>query len=168
MTGYEVFPVFISLGSNIEPRAEHLQRARQEMGTQIQITRLSSIYETEPWGFSEQACFLNQVIECRVSLSAMELLRLLKRIECNVGRKPTFRFGPREIDLDILLYGNAIIDAEDLTIPHPRIVERAFILVPLAELDMELKLPGSGLSVRKALAAIDPKGVQLWTGAQRE
>lgn len=168
MTGSEVFPVFISLGSNIEPRVEHLQHARLELGTQVQITRLSSIYETEPWGFSEQACFLNQVIECRVSLSAMELLRLLKRIECNVGRKPTFRFGPREIDLDILLYGNQIIDAEDLTIPHPRIIERAFILVPLIELASDLQLPETGLSVKEALAAVDSKGVQLWTGGRSE
>jgi len=164
----EVSPVFISLGSNIEPRAEHLRRARQELGSQVEITRLSSIYETEPWGYSEQACFLNQVVECRVSLPAKDLLRLLKRIECNVGRKPTFRFGPREIDLDILLYGNEIIDAEDLTIPHPRIVERAFILVPLAELDAELQLPEIGLSVKEALAAIDSKGVQIWTGGQLE
>lgn len=94
----------------------------------------------------------------------MDLLYFLKKIERNIGRKPTFRFGPREIDLDILLYGDQIINEEALIIPHPRMIERAFILVPLSELDSDLQLPGRDLSVSSALASVESIGVKLWTG----
>ncbi len=164
MTREAVFPVFLSLGSNIEPRDTHLQQARQALEKYAQITRVSSIYETDPWGYEAQERFLNQVVECRTSLSPGELLTALKEIEQGVGRTPTFRYGPREIDLDILLYGAQMVEEPALTIPHPRMAERAFVLVPLAELAPRLVIPGRGKSIPALLAGLDASTVRLWEG----
>lgn len=127
---------FIALGTNIEPRLGHLKKALLMLGDNkdIIIKQESSIYETAPVGYTEQADFLNMVVEVKTSLSPFELLDVCQEIESRLGRERVIRFGPRTIDLDILLYNQENIEAERLSIPHERMHERAFVLVPLAEI----------------------------------
>lgn len=157
-----VYPVYISLGTNIEPRAENLQEALRNLRDVVVIHRISSIYETEPWGFTDQAWFLNQVVECEAAVSPEELLKLLKEIEEKMGRTATFRYGPRVIDLDILLYGNLVQKNSSLLIPHPSMTERAFVLVPLLEINPDLTMPGKNKRFGQYLAKLDASGVKPW------
>ena len=141
---------YLGLGSNLGDREENLRKALSLLGDVGEITALSSVYETEPWGYAEQPYFLNMVCEFRTSLSPPELLALAQEVERRLGRVRTIRYGPRTMDVDILLYGDQIVDTPDLQIPHPRIPERAFVLAPLAEIapDVEhstLKRPISAL-----------------------
>src|SRR5690625_4730593 len=128
--------VYIALGTNIEPRITYLQEAIEQLKDwkEITIANQSAIYETEPVGYTDQADFLNMVIEANTSLTPVQLLDACQSIETELGRKRTIRFGPRTIDLDILIYNHAKLTTERLTIPHPRMDERAFVLVPLAEI----------------------------------
>lgn len=132
---------YLGLGSNLGHREENIARALELLGRRVGIERISSIYETEPVGYREQPWFLNAV--CRVStmLEPFDLLRLVKEVEGELGRIPSFTNGPRIIDIDILLYGDEVLQANDLTIPHPRLAERPFVLVPLAEIAPELVHP---------------------------
>ncbi len=135
-------PAYLSLGSNEGDRLETLRRACAALsGHGILIRRASSIYETEPVDMREQAWFLNCVIEVETSLPPLRLLGELQRIEEELGRKRTTPKGPRTIDLDILLYGNLVIREESLTVPHPELHKRRFVLVPLLEIAPALKLP---------------------------
>ena len=154
--------VYLGLGSNLGSREENLAVAIRLLGTsrtpsvsgpakggprkelsldQIEITRVSSVYETSPWGYKHQPDFLNCVLEAHTNLSPDKLLDRVKEIEQSVGRQPSVRYGPRHIDVDILLYGDEIVDQPDLQMPHPRLHQRAFALVPLAELNPELIHP---------------------------
>lgn len=133
--------IFIGLGTNLGERFENLARARSLMEEKVRLNAVSSVYETKPWGYLEQPDFLNQVVEGETDLTPTRLLNLLKRIEKKMGREKNFRNGPRLIDLDILLYGNRVVHTTRLNIPHPELVERAFVLVPLAELAPELVHP---------------------------
>lgn len=149
-------PIYLAIGSNIEPRRDYLRQAVDRLAEVIEPFRISAIYETEPWGFVEQAKFLNQVLEGRTGLDPLELLDKVKTIEADLGRTPTFRNGPRVIDIDILLYGQRIFTSERLTIPHPRMMERAFMLVPLNEIAPDLLIPGGGIRVSEALEKLGP------------
>lgn len=141
---------YVGLGANLGDREARIRRASEL----IDARRLSTVIETEPWGFADQPLFLNAVAEVETELDARELLDLLLDVERRLGRvRDGRRFGPREIDLDLLLYGAATIDEPGLTVPHPFLLERAFVLEPLAELVPELEIPGNG-TVREALAAI--------------
>lgn len=151
--------IFLSLGSNLGDRRENLQRAKAHLPPRVRVKRSSSMYETEPWGYTDQPAFLNQVIEVETALKPEALLQYLKQIEQKMGREETFKFGPRSIDLDILFYGSRVIREEDLEIPHPRLEERAFVLVPLVELAPGLKHPVHGRSVTELLAGVDRSGV---------
>jgi 2-amino-4-hydroxy-6-hydroxymethyldihydropteridine diphosphokinase len=132
---------FVGLGANLGDREAAIRRAAELLGA----TRLSSIRETEPWGFEEQPRFLNAVAELETQLSPQGLLERLLEIERELGRTRTGpRWGPRTIDLDLLVFGAECIDERGLTVPHPRLHERAFVLEPLAELDPELEIPGRG------------------------
>jgi len=126
--------VFLGLGTNLGSRAENLTAAREQLTAKLRVLRASSVYETEPWGFREQPAFLNQVLQAETDLSPARLLRYLKRLEKQLGRAKSFRYGPRLIDIDILFYAQLVINTRRLQIPHPRLPERAFVLVPLAEI----------------------------------
>lgn len=157
-------PKFIALGlgSNLGDRAAHLAAARAALPPQVILTDESSLYETTAWGYTDQPAFLNQVVLGQTSLPPLELLAHLKGIELALGRLASFRYGPREIDLDILYYDNQIFDLPELTIPHPQLFGRAFVLVPLAE-TMTPKLNASFASrVNTALAELDTSGIHKW------
>ncbi len=150
---------YIALGSNLGDRLANLARARELMHGFIQIIAESGIYETPPWGVVEQPLFLNQVIKGITQLPPLWLLNHLKSVERQMGRVKSVRFGPRIIDLDILLYGERTISYKRLQVPHPRTLNRAFVLVPLAELSPDLVIPGEKKPVQELLARIDQDGI---------
>lgn len=151
--------VFIALGSNLGDRALNLARARQLMAGFISDMQASSLYETAPWGVLDQPKFLNQVVKGVTALAPLRLLGSLKAIEKTLGRKKTIRYGPRILDLDILLYGERIIEFRRLQVPHPRMFERAFVLAPLAEIAAELVILPADASVAELLSRLDTSGV---------
>lgn len=130
--------IFLSLGTNLGDRQENLSKARELLEPQVHVIAASPIYETAPWGYRDQPAFLNQVLQVETVLAPHDLLVYLKQIEAQLGRQPNFHYGPRLIDLDILIYNDLTIDEEGLQIPHPHLTERAFVLVPLADLAPEL------------------------------
>jgi 2-amino-4-hydroxy-6-hydroxymethyldihydropteridine diphosphokinase len=145
---------YIGLGSNLGDR-EQLIRDAAEL---IDARRLSAIRETEPWGLEDQPRFLNAVAEVETSLTPRHLLDRLLQVERELGRKRTGpRWGPRAIDLDLLLYGEQAVDEPGLLVPHPRLAERLFVLEPLAELVPAQKIPGNG-TVAEALAGLQSGG----------
>ncbi len=141
---------YVGLGSNLGDR-EHLIRQAAEL---IGAVRLSSVIETEPWGYSEQPLFLNAVAELDTPLTARQLLDHLLDVESCLGRERVGpQWGPRTIDLDLLLFGDKMIDQPGLVVPHPRLTEREFVLRPLAELVPTRNIPGMG-TVQEALAGL--------------
>lgn len=154
--------VFLSLGSNLGDRQKNLIAVENLLPPQVIVKERSPIYETEPWGYQEQPRFLNQVLSVTTSLSPWDLLTYLNDIEKSIGRKPSFRYGPREVDIDILLYGDQEIVQENLIIPHERLTERAFVLAPLADLAPELILPGSKSTIAGILDKIETSDVYLF------
>jgi 2-amino-4-hydroxy-6-hydroxymethyldihydropteridine diphosphokinase len=155
--------VYLALGTNLEKRSTNLVRACGNLKKYVTIKRVSHIYETPPWGVTDQPLFLNQVVEVTTSLSPQELLTIVKDIEVEMGRVPTVVNGPRLIDIDILIYGCHEVSSPSLTIPHPRLAERAFVLVPLDELAPDLVPPGeNAISVHQMLQAVDTKGIQMY------
>jgi 2-amino-4-hydroxy-6-hydroxymethyldihydropteridine diphosphokinase len=140
----------------------NLQAAIQAMQPFLRILGRSPVYETPPWGYADQPDFLNQVIQGETELPPLELLQRLKAIEVDLGRIPTFHNGPRLIDLDILLYDDLVLDTPDLTIPHPRFPERAFVLFPLADLAPELRYPLTGQTVRSLRDRVDSSGIHRY------
>ena len=156
---------YIGLGSNLGDRAGNLAGARRELEKVGHIVAESSVYETEPWGVKEpQPSYLNQVVRLRTVLPALKLMRALLAIEEGFGRIRTRQGEPRVIDLDLLLYGGSVINTSGLTIPHPRLHLRAFVLVPLAEIAPELAVPGSGMTVRELAAGVGTAGILRWAG----
>ena len=134
--------VYLALGSNVGDREKNLQEATRHLkDNAIRVLALSSIYETEPVDYLDQAWFLNAVLAAQSDLAPTALLRALQEIESRMGSKKAFAKGPRLIDLDILLYDQATIDTPELQIPHPRMLERNFVLVPLAEIAPALRHP---------------------------
>ncbi len=132
--------VYLALGTNVGERKQNLREALcflNESG--VQVTKISSIYETEPVDYLDQPWFLNAVVEAQTDLSAVELLAHLRRIESQMGSKKPFAKGPRLIDLDILLYGDETIATSDLQVPHLRMLQRNFVLAPLAEIAPNLR-----------------------------
>jgi 2-amino-4-hydroxy-6-hydroxymethyldihydropteridine diphosphokinase len=134
--------VYLALGTNIGERERNLHEAMRLISESgVQIAKISSIYETEPVDYLAQPWFLNAVVEARTDLPAEQLLAALRRIESQMGSKKAFAKGPRLIDLDILLYGDETIATPDLQVPHPRMLQRNFVLVPLAEIAPEVCHP---------------------------
>ena len=131
---------------------------------ELHVLRASSLYETAPQGLLDQPWFLNQVIEAETTLLPRQLLKRLLNIEREMGRKRTVRNGPRTIDLDIVLYGSSVIQTAELTVPHPRMNERRFVLEPLAELAPELRHPESKLKMSELLSRVKDQPVRLLPG----
>ncbi len=155
--------VYLSLGSNLGDREASLLRALEYLNTSgVRVVRQSSIYETEPQDFRDQPWFLNMVVEIETALSPAELLGRIHEIEGEMGRKRIVAKGPRTIDIDILFYGNVVIETPELTIPHPRLDERRFVLEPLAELAPDLIHPLTARIVRAMLSTADDQGVKRW------
>jgi len=141
---------YVGLGANLGDREAAIRRAAELIGAR----RVSPLIETEPWGYADQPRFLNAVAEVETALGAHELLVRLLEVERQLGRERTGpRYGPRTIDLDLLLYGAETIDEPGLTVPHPRLHERQFVLEPLAALAPGLEIPGNG-TVSDALAGL--------------
>ena len=159
--------VYLGLGSNLGRRARALSLTAMRLGLVqgVQLVRLSAVYETDPWGVQDQPPFLNLVLAARIetsgvppALSPQELLCRLKRLETALGREPSERWGPRAVDIDILLFGDRQVASPDLTIPHPRIHERQFVLIPLSEIAPDAEIT-PGLTAA-ALARPGEAGVQ--------
>jgi 2-amino-4-hydroxy-6-hydroxymethyldihydropteridine diphosphokinase len=158
---------FIGLGSNIGDRLQFLRDAVRHLGETVgvQITAVSSVYETEPVGPAAQAWFLNAVAAVDTSLSPVTLLSHTQAIERTLGRETTYRWGPRTVDLDILLYGDIQLRTATLAIPHAELCHRAFVMIPLLELDPDLMLP-DGTAVKACFHALtSPQQVKLFAPA---
>jgi len=147
--------VFIGLGSNVGDREAHIEAAcaRLRDHPAIELVRRTELSETAPWGDADQPAFLNAVAEARTTLTPEQLLLALQRIERDVGRTPSRRWGPREIDLDILLFGERVVDEPQLVVPHPRLTERRFVLDQLLALDADLVHPRTGRPLSSFTAA---------------
>jgi len=154
--------VYLGLGSNIGDREAMIESALAALdGPDLRLLRKSSLYETEPIGFRDQGWFLNMVAEFETDLFPKQLLLRMQKVELSMGRVRTIKNGPRNIDIDILLYGNAVVKTGDLEIPHPRYRERRFTLAPLAELNPGLRDPVTRQTMSEMLSALHgQKGVR--------
>lgn len=156
---------FIGLGSNMGDRYRYLNQAVRLLSEHpsIQLVNYSSIYETDPVGYEEQEQFLNMVIEVKTSLRPDELLDECLATEQKFGRKRDIRWGPRTIDLDILLFNQENIETEKLIIPHPRMAERAFVMVPLLEINPDFQFPSKEKFLNVNIEhSFDVEGVRIW------
>lgn len=155
--------VFVGLGANLGNRAGTLRWASERLDSIGKVTAVSPIYETEPLDYLDQPPFLNAVAKVTTRLRPGSVLASLLAIELDGGRKRLIRHGPRTLDLDLLLYDELIMDTPDLTLPHPRMHQRAFVLVPLADLAPTLTVPGTGATVTELLGRLESlSGVHLY------
>jgi 2-amino-4-hydroxy-6-hydroxymethyldihydropteridine diphosphokinase len=155
---------YLGLGSNLGDRARAIRESVDLIaaGGDVEVKALSSLYATKPWGKEDQPDFVNAVAEVETSLRPEELLARAKRVEGEMGRRSRQRWGPREIDIDLLLYGDEVVETGDLRVPHPGIEERAFVLVPLLELAPDLLHPGSGKRLAESLEQLTSRGEVTW------
>ena len=157
---------WLGLGANLQQPLAQLNEAIQHIKktTGVEVLQVSSIYKTPPWGDEDQPDFLNAVVHIETSLTAIELLRQMQNIENDMGRvRKDRRWGPRLIDIDVLLYAEQTIDSRELSLPHPRMHERAFVLLPLCELEPATEIPGKGRA-DSLLAGLEHDEITLWTG----
>jgi 2-amino-4-hydroxy-6-hydroxymethyldihydropteridine diphosphokinase len=156
---------YLSLGSNLGDRLDYLKSAIQALDSHpdIKVASTSSVYETDPVGYTDQGKFLNLAVKIETSLGAEALLDTCLNIEKSLGRVREIKWGPRTIDLDILLYNNENIETDRLVIPHPRMHERLFVLIPILEIDPFLKIPTNDKPLIDLIEQIpNKKGVRLW------
>ena len=154
--------IYLALGTNLGDRFANLQAAIATLPPAIRVLNQSPVYETPPWGLTDQPAFLNMALKGQTHLVPLALLAHLKYLENELGRLPAVRWGPRRIDMDILFYDKLILDTPELTIPHPRLHERAFVLVPLANLEPDLVHPVLGATIKQLRSALDTTGVKRY------
>lgn len=152
--------VYLALGSNLGDREENLRQAIASLPPQMDVKAKSHVYETPPWGYEEQPRFLNQVLKTQTYLQPEPLLKHIKRLEVALGRKASFQNGPRLIDIDILTYDDVVLNTPLLTLPHPRMHERGFVLLPMMDIAPDLVHPLIGKSVREMLISCNLGGIK--------
>ena len=152
--------VYLALGSNLGNRLINIKQAVSALSPQMDVQAKSYVYETPPWGYEDQPRFLNQVIKAKTYLEPERLIKHIKRLEVTLGRKDSFQNGPRLIDIDILFYDDLILNTGSLIIPHPRLHERGFVLLPLMDIGPDLVHPVNQKSVREMVALSDVQGIE--------
>lgn len=160
-----MYVVYLGLGSNLGDRAKNLETAVTGLGEAMRITAVSPIYETEAWGLVDQPDFLNMCVAGQTTLPPRELLRFVKQLEVQMGREPAVRWGPRLIDIDILLYEGLVVRSADLNVPHAGFAERATVLVPLADIAPELGYSLGRRRVGELAASVDRSGIRPYPPA---
>ncbi|HJS17697.1 MAG TPA: 2-amino-4-hydroxy-6-hydroxymethyldihydropteridine diphosphokinase [Anaerolineales bacterium] len=151
--------VYLALGSNLGNRQDNLKQALTALTPQMEVRAKSRIYETLPWGFENQPNFLNQVVKAQTYLEPEPLLKHIKRLEVALGRQASFQNGPRLIDIDILFYDELVLDTPELSIPHPRLPQRGFVLLPMLDIASDLIHPVLKKSIREMAASCDLSGI---------
>jgi 2-amino-4-hydroxy-6-hydroxymethyldihydropteridine diphosphokinase len=152
--------MYLSLGSNLNDRYANLQRAIAGLQAHFTVTAISPVYATEPWGDTDQPAFLNVCVAASTGIPPHDALRLIKALEADLGRQPSRKWGPRLIDIDILFYDKLVLTDTELTIPHPRIAERAFVLAPLADIIPDFRHPQTGETIEEMLDRLGTTGVE--------
>lgn len=157
--------VFIALGANIGNREANLRRALRAMTRMAKVQAVSSLYKSEPEGGADQPVYYNAVCRIETGLEPLSLLRFLNGLEHEIGRRPSAGRGkPRPIDLDILLFDDRVVETDDLTIPHPRLAERSFVVQPLAEIAPDVEVPSTGGTAGVLASKVGEAGLKRLAG----